>query len=94
MAGGDDNKAQGGGGTLGAIFGSLNPLGGGNEDPNANSGPGGAEPPTSLDEVKNFIQGILPGGGAGGDGGGANPGNNNPAPGTNNPFGPAPNPVK
>ena len=94
---GDENK----GGTLGAIFGSLNPFGGGNAQPAANAVPGGGNPPTSLDEIKKFIQGSLPGGGGGGlpnipgvPGGQPAPGGNQPAPGGNNPFGPVPNPFK
>ena len=84
---GDEKK----GGTLGAIFGSLNPFGGGNAKPAANAVPGGGNPPTSLDEIKKFIQGSLPGG----DGGVPNiPGGNPPAPDGNNPFGPVPNPFK
>ena len=69
------------GGTLGAIFGSLNPFSGGNAEPAANAVPGNAKPPTSLEEIKKFIQGSPPGG-------------NQPAPGGNNPFGPVPNPFK
>jgi len=83
-----DNPLNGGkepksGGTLGAIFGSLNPFGGGNAQP----APGEGEIPTSLDEIKKLIQGNLPGGQPA-------PGGKPPAPGGKNPFGPAPNPFK
>jgi len=86
-----DNPLNGGkepkrGGTLGAIFGSLNPFGGGNAQP-APNGPGEGEVPTSLDEIKKLIQGNLPGGQPA-------PGGKPPAPGGKNPFGPAPNPFK
>ena len=83
------------GGTLGAIFGSLNPFSGGNAEPAANAVPGNAKPPTSLEEIKKFIQGSLPGGGLPNvPGGQPAPGGNQPAPGGNNPFGPVPNPFK
>ena len=83
-----DNPLNGGkepksGGTLGAIFGSLNPFGGGKAQP----APGEGEVPTSLDEIKKLIQGNLPGGQPA-------PGGKPPAPGGKNPFGPAPNPFK
>ena len=57
----NDGEEPKGGGTLGAIFGSLNPFGDGNPEP-APNGPDKGETPTSLDEIKKFIQGNLPGG--------------------------------
>ena len=57
----NDGEKPKGGGTLGAIFGSLNPFGDGNPEP-APNGPDKGETPTSLDEIKKFIQGNLPGG--------------------------------
>ena len=58
LKGGEEPK---GGGTLGAIFGSLNPFGGDNPQPVPNPADEG-EVPTSLDQIKKFIQGNLPGG--------------------------------
>ena len=57
----NDGEKPKGGGTLGAIFGSSNPFGDGNPEP-APNGPDKGETPTSLDEIKKFIQGNLPGG--------------------------------
>ena len=57
----NDGEKPKGGGTLGAIFGSLNPFGGGNPQPARNPAAEG-EVPTSLDQIKKFIQGNLPGG--------------------------------
>jgi hypothetical protein len=48
-------QASGGGGTLGSIFRSLNPFGGGNPEPN---------PESPIDQLKNLIPGLGPAPGA------------------------------
>lgn len=48
-------QAGGGGGTLGSIFRSLNPFGGGNPEPNAEP-----NPESPIDQLKNLIPGFGP----------------------------------
>ena len=52
-------QAGGGGGTLGSIFRSLNPFGGGNPEPNAEP-----NPESPIDQLKNLIPGLGPAPGA------------------------------
>jgi len=72
----NSDKENKNGGTLGAIFGSLNPFGGGNVQPDPNEG----NIPTSLDEIKKLIQGNLP------DGDKPAPDSKNPSDPLPNPF--------